>query len=121
MYRLCEANLALYESQESIYDYSWKSPLQVTGHNCKESEPYWNSKWENKYSDAIIRLKPNPLYEHWNLFLGDEKPEISNSWKKWNDSILNLHYNKPNSGPSASSRINRRKIFNYIDVKHLIK
>jgi hypothetical protein len=120
-FRLAQADLALYESQEVPYDYSWKSPLQVIGHGCRESQPHWDRKWEQKYQDAIVKMLPEENYEHWNLFLGDSKPEIRESWKKWSESSLNIGYDRPNSGPSASSMIKGRKIVNVDEVKHLIK
>jgi hypothetical protein len=108
--RIKRADLALYESQEACYDYSWKSPLQEIGHNCRLSQPHWDTKWNFKYTDAVIRMIPEEQYEHWNLFLGDSKPEISNSWKRWSDSILNIGFDKPNSGPSGSSFFTDKKV-----------
>lgn len=121
VYRLKHANLALYESQEAYYDYSWKSPLQEVGSNCRLSQPHWDKKWDQKYNDAIVKIIPEERYEHWDLFLGDSKPEIKNSWKPWSESILSVGYDKPNSGPSASSMIKNRNIFNYEQVKDKIK
>lgn len=121
IFRLAQADLAIYESQEGGYDYSWKSPLQVIGHGCKQSEPHWNSKWEGKFDDAIVKMIPEERYEHWNLFLGQERPDIRATWKKWGESKLGIDFDKLNSGPSSSSYLGNRKIFNYNDVKHRIK
>jgi len=121
VFRIAQADLALYESQEAHYDYSWKSPLQVIGHGCRESQPHWDSKWDQKYHDAIVKMIPEENYEHWNLFLGDTKPEIRSMWKRWGDSVLNIGFDKPNSGPSSSSMIKNRKIVDFSQVKHLIQ
>lgn len=121
VYRIAQSDLALYESCEAEYDYSWKSPLQVIGHNCKLSEPHWNKKWEQKYNDVIIKMLPEEKYEHWDLFLGENNNQIKNSWKNWKDSILGIGFDRPNAGPSGSSFIRNRKFCNLDDVKHLIK
>lgn len=106
-FRLAEHNLALYESQESYYDYSWKSPLQDIHHQCRLSFPHWNKKWD--ISEHAIRRKiPEETYMHWNLFLGENRDDISKLWKPWNESILNIGFDKPNSGPSSSSMIGNR-------------
>ena len=121
VYRIAQADLALYESQEAEYDYSWKSPLQVIGHNCAQSQPHWDMKWKQTYQDAIIKMLPEEEYPHWNLFLGDPREDISSTWKTWKDSVLNIGFDKPNSGPSSSSMINGRRIVDLKDVQHLIK
>lgn len=118
--RLRHADIAVYESEESTYDYSWKSPLQVIGHNCRESRPYFEKKWDLKYQDAIVKNFNDPTYEHWDLFLGDARPDISSTWKDWSHSKLNLKYDKPNSGPAPSTQIKGRKIYNLSEVEHLI-
>jgi hypothetical protein len=121
VYRLAHSNLSLYESCEAEYDYSWKSPLQVIGHNCKLSEPHWNEKWEQKYSDVIIKMLPEENYEHWNLFLGESKKQITNSWKTWANSTLGIDYNKPNGGPPGSDYIKNRKFLNKKEAEHLLR
>lgn len=113
VFRLKLNNIALYESIESNYDYTWKSPLNgPLGDN--ESRPHWESKYDCvSYSDVIWKHLPEENYPHWDLFLGDPKPEISSSWKPWGQSILNLCYNqidRPGSGPSGSSMIQDRVI-----------
>lgn len=121
VFRLKHADLSLYESCEAEYSYSWKSPLQVIGHNCEFSEKHWNKKWEQKYNDAIIKMLPEEKYEHFDLFLGESKENIKKSWKTWNESILGLFFNKPNGGPPGSSFIKNRKFYNLEDVKDKIK
>lgn len=120
-FRMRQLDVAIYESQESEYDYSWKSPLQEIGHNCRLSQPHWDKKYEMKYDDAIVKMLPEEQHECWNYFLGESKPEISNSWKKWNESFLNgPGFDKPNSGQSSSSMLRGRPVVNFEDVKHLI-
>jgi hypothetical protein len=113
-FRLAQSNLALYESQEASYDYSWKSPLQEIGHQCRLSEPHWNAKWDTSNINYITQRISNEDYIHWNLFLGDSNTDIKKSWKSWNESMLSIMYDKPNSGPSTSSIINNR-VFNKIN------
>lgn len=122
VYRICQSDLALYESQESKYNYSEpKSPLQDLNNRCQYSQPHWDIKWKQSYSDAIIKMLPEEEYPHWNLFLGESRPDISDTWKTWKDSVLNIGFDKPNSGPSSSSMINGRRIVDLKDVQHLIK
>lgn len=108
VWRLAEADLALYESQESTYDTTWKSPLNVPG--AHKSTPFWLSKWDGYSHTTIYKNFPDEEYQHWDLFLGPERSDISQTWKKWKDSILNIQYDKPESGPSGSSLIAGRNI-----------
>ena len=110
VWRLTEANLSLYESQESTYDYTWKSPLNIPGGHS--STPHWLKKWNGNNHDIVIRNLKEENYHHWDMFLGDERPDISNTWKTWGDSTLNIDYDKPNSGPAASTLLGGRKIIN---------
>jgi hypothetical protein len=113
VFRLKMHNLAFYESLESTYDMSWKSPLNgPPGDN--ESRPHWEKKYDTiSYNDVIWKHLPEESYPHWDLFLGDFKPEISESWKNWNESILDIMYNqkdRPGCGPSGSSMASNRII-----------
>jgi len=108
VWRLAEADLALYESQESTYDTTWKSPLNKPG--AHESTPFWLAKWDGHDHNTIYKNIPDEKYQHWDLFLGKSKPEISATWKKWNDSVLNIQYDKPESGQSGSTLLAKRKI-----------
>jgi len=108
VFRLAESNLALYESLESTYDNTWKSPLNVPGGNS--STPFWLKKWNGYDHHILYKNIDDEKYPHWDLFLGNSRPDISKTWKKWNDSILNIDYNKPGAGPSGSSILSNRKI-----------
>ena len=114
--RTCMADLAIYESQEVEYDQSWKSPLQVIGHNCTQSEPHFRKKYILKEPEGnIFKMIPEETYEHWNLFLRyvervQSENLVESSWKPWKDSILNIGFDGPTSGPSTSSLIGGRKI-----------
>ncbi len=113
VFRLKLNDLSLYESLESTYDMSWKSPLNGPPGDA-ESWPHWNSKYDTtSYSDVIWKNIPEEEYSHWDLFIGDSNDEIKNSWKSWNESCLDIMYNqtdRPGSGPSASSMIGNRTI-----------
>jgi hypothetical protein len=112
VWRMKINNLAIYESLEGTYDMSWKSPLNGPIGDA-ESKPHWDYKYNTLYYDVIYKNIPEENYPHWNLFLGDSKQEIRNSWKTWNDSILNIMYNqedRPGSGPSGSNMMEGREI-----------
>lgn len=106
--KLKKHNLALYESQESNYDYSWKSPLQHAD-ACAMSGPHWNRKWRFEH-DKIVQTLEDESYQEWDAMLGDPRPDIEQSWNYWDKSILNIMYDRPNSGPSASTIIGNRII-----------
>ena len=108
VFRLAEANLSLYESQESTYDYTWKSPLNVPGGNS--STPHWLSKWNLNNYNHVLRVMPEQTYQHWDMFLGEPRENISSSWTSWGDSKLNIDFGGPGSGPSGSSILANRKI-----------
>jgi hypothetical protein len=103
---LKQHNLAIYESQEATYDYSWKSPLQVVD-NCKLSNAHWYSKYTIA-SDTIVKNLKEERYEHWDLFLGRPAPAVAAAWRPWSESILNLKY--VTGGQSGSSIIGNRSI-----------
>lgn len=121
VYRMKLADLALYESLEGTYETHWKSPLQIND-QCARSSPHWHAKydqgfkrdnWDNGNGAVIYkRLREEP-YSHWSETLGERRPDISSTWKKWSDSVLNLYYagtENPRGGPSASGMINNRQI-----------
>ncbi len=122
IFRLKKANLAVYESQESFYDYAEpKSPLQDVESKCRFSQPHWDAKYEMKYADAIVKMLPEEKYEHWDLFLGKKQPEISSTWNNWDESKLDIGFDRPNSGPSGSSMLKNRPVVDLENVKHLLK
>ena len=107
-WRLAEADLSLYESQESTYDYTWKSPLNIPG--GEQSTPHWLKKWNGNNHNVVIRTLEEEKYQHWDLFLGDSRHDISNTWTNWISSKLNIKYGGPGSGPSASQLLANRPI-----------
>lgn len=108
VWRIQLANLALYESQEALYDYSWRSPLNHPPGQCREE--HLKEKYDFNHYDVVYKNLPEQEYQHWNLFLDDSKEEIKNSWFSWDKSILGIGYDKPNSGRSSSSMIGSRNI-----------
>lgn len=88
--RLKHANLAYYESQEGQYDRSFKSPVRpIGGDACLKSEPEFYKKWEFS-GDNIIKKLPELLNNNYDL--GPDRPDISSTWKKWDDSILGINF-----------------------------
>jgi len=111
VFRIKLHNLALYESLESTYDMSWKSPLNGPPGDA-ESYPHWAAKYSD-YGDVMMKNLSEEVYDHWDLFIGDSNDEIKNSWKNWDDSTLSIMYNqqdRPGSGPSGSSMIAGKSI-----------
>jgi hypothetical protein len=108
VWRLREADLAIYESHEADYDQDWKSPLNKPG--AILSTPHWLKKWDGHHPKWVIRNIPEESYPHWDLFIWGDKPEIKESWKKWDNSILNVAAGKPNCGEASSSLLHGRTI-----------
>lgn len=111
VWRIKKANLALYESQEGTYDMSWKSPLNVPG--AVLSGQFWEKKYDTSNSDVVYQLLPDEDYPEWQKTLGDGREDISDSWKSWGESMLNIMYDprfRPGSGPSGSSILGNRLI-----------
>jgi hypothetical protein len=110
VWRIYMNNLALYESQESTYDRSWKTPLTDSK---IESTLHWNSKYDQSNENVIYKNIPEENYECWQNLVGDPVPDISNSWNSWDHSMLNIMYNYDIENPlerSASSMLKNRKI-----------
>lgn len=101
VFRIAEADLKLYESQEGTYDYSWKSPLQEND-MCAKSEPHFRQKWSINQSH-VTRNMTEQDEDYFDL--GEKRPDISCSWGKWSESVLGIDYDKPNSGPPGSAWI----------------
>ncbi len=115
VWRIIAADLAIYESQEAEYDNTWKSPLNIPG--ATQSTPHWVSKYKpSPNKREMYKLIGEETYEHWDELLGSSIPEIRNSWKTFKHSILNIDYNKPGSGPSASTLLKP-----YKSIKDLTK
>jgi hypothetical protein len=108
VWRIQENNLALYESQESKYDYSWRSPLNHPPGKCEEG--HLHQKWNFKNKDFVEKNLAEEKYQHWDLFIGDNRKDISDTWMSWDKSILGVGYNKPNSGQPGSAFIGNKKI-----------
>ena len=108
VWRLQLNDIALYESCESQYDYSWRSPLNHPP--GRDITDHLLAKYNFSSHEVVYKKLPEETYQHWNLFIGDLNPKIKNSWMKWSNSVLNLEYNKLGGGQSASSLIGNRKI-----------
>lgn len=110
VWRISMNNLALYESQESTYDRSWKTSLTNSSY---DSTAHWYSKYDQTQDGVIYKNIPEENYQHWNECIGDSISKISDSWKSWEDSELNVMYNYDINNPlerSGSSMIKGRKI-----------
>jgi hypothetical protein len=110
VFRLKKANLSLYESIESNYDYHWKSPLNVPG--AVLSGQFWGKKYDTS-SDVVYQKLNEEFYQEWEKTLGEKREDIRSSWKTWNESQLDIMYDhrvRPGCGPSGSSILNNREI-----------
>jgi len=113
VWRIKAHNISIYESQESTHDYSWKSDLNKTGGIY--SHYIFMKKYDQKSTNVVFKELDELHYEKWNLYLGDEISEISNSWSGWKSSVLNKEYNMvKESGDSSSKILNNRAIINDI-------
>jgi hypothetical protein len=116
VWRLQINDIALYESCEALYDYSWRSPLNHPPGQCREE--HLKLKYHFDSNMVYVNL-PEEKYQHWDLFNGDSKEEIKNTWMKWNDSVLNLGYSKIGGGMAGSEYFKNRKIIKtYENVKN---
>ena len=106
VFRLKAADLALYESQEGLYDYSWKSPLQVED-RCALSGPFFEKKWTIDNQSVTRNLEEEDYSEKYKN-LGENNIELRKTWNKWKDSVLGIDYDKPNSGPPGSAWIQNK-------------
>lgn len=107
VWRIKLADLSLYESQEGTYNYDIRSPLNHPPGQCREE--HLRRKY-TFFDNVLLKHLPEQEYQYWDLFVGDKKPNIKDSWKQWNDSILNIGYDKPNSGQSSSHMVSGKKI-----------
>jgi hypothetical protein len=86
------ANLAYYESEESTYDKTWKSPLRSSGGNeLRRAEPAFKAKWKIS-KDEIRRVVPEPNYTKYDGKLGKERMDIEQSWKDWSYSQIGIRF-----------------------------
>jgi len=110
IWRICMNNFALYESQESTYDRSWKTTLTNSSY---DSTQHWYNKYDQSHDGVIYKNLPEEIYSHWDKFIGEYISEISNSWNTWDKSSLDIMYNYDIDNPlerSGSSMIGERKI-----------
>lgn len=108
VWRIRQADLALYESQEAVYDMSWKSPLNFPWDD--ERDKRWKEKYDTSNPNIAYKLLKEEEYPHWNKTIGPARPDIKQTWKSWKDSILNIMYDKPGSGTSSSTLLGGREI-----------
>jgi len=117
VWRIYMNDFAIYESLESTYDHSWKTSLT---NSSIDATVHWQSKY-NQYDNSVIYKNiPEENYNHWDKFIENSVPEISNSWNSWKESKLNIYYdevnkllNNGNLNPlwnSASKMLNERQI-----------
>jgi hypothetical protein len=100
--RLKEADLAFYESQESTYDHSWKSPLQNNA-QYPNGINHWYIKWTFA-DDVVIR---NVDEEQYDYKLESIDYPLNIKWKPWSDSILGINYPE---GVAASLRVLNKNV-----------
>lgn len=88
--RLRLSDLAYYESSVSEYDKSFKSHLRINGGDaCSLSGPHFYNKWRITHNE-IKRIVLEEKYQKWDDMIGEHNIDISNSWKKWDSSIVGI-------------------------------
>lgn len=93
--RLRLANLAYFESQEGIYEYSWKTSVRPPGGDaCSKSKPHFESKWKQT-NEEIRRVVPEESFEKYRGKLGERRNDIKENWMTWDNSILGVEYANP--------------------------
>jgi hypothetical protein len=113
VFRLKEANLAIYEANESDYDYSWKSPLNGPP-GVKESSVHWEAKWDLRNESKIYRRLKEDSYPHWDLFNWKSSIFIEKSWLDWKYSVLAKGGKGPHDGDFSSEYLLNRIILDYV-------
>ena len=90
--RMHLANLAIYDSHECVYDFTWKQYHGVEGGDkCALSEPHFFRKWR-VMDTKIIKALPEENYKKYDGCLGDPRPDISSKWQPWNKSVIGSGY-----------------------------
>jgi len=85
--RLKEADLAFYESQETVYDHSWKSRLQ---NNAKY--PNGIRHWDIKWSFTEHEIIRNISEEKYDYKLESIDFPLNINYKSWKSSVLGINY-----------------------------
>lgn len=116
--RLRLNNLAYYESEESNYDMNWQSNLRAEGgEKCVRSEPHFFAKWSHSPFE-IRQVISDETYDKYNL--GDQRTDISSSWKKWEDSKIGIFFRERmmynNGGPSRTYHFRKENGFEFRKV-----
>jgi hypothetical protein len=104
--RMKLANVALYESIISNYDFSWRPPRKDGHAACAASEPHFNRKWR-QMPDYIARVLPEENYPHYDKAVGPARPDISGNWllskqSKYGVDYDNIKKRLQGAGPSRS-------------------
>jgi hypothetical protein len=100
--RLKEADLAFYESQESVYDQSWRSPLQ-NNEEYPNKIMHWVLKWDFR-EDAVVRKMEEENYDY---KLESIDYPLNIKWMPWSESILGIKYPY---GVAPSLRVLNKKV-----------
>lgn len=105
--RLRLADLAVYDSHEAIYDYTWKQYHGVEGGDkCSLSEPHFFKKW--KFTEKkIFKMLKEEDYKKYEFLIGDNNTQISSKWLPWEKSNIGTGYgiNKNKEGIPSNSNV----------------
>lgn len=120
--RLKLANLAYYESCEAEYDYHWKTPLQPRdGLKGEKSGAFFRKKWvidDHNKVNGLGSITKVIAEENRVLDLGDSRPDIVDSWKSWDESVIGLEFGvRPNQGPSRTHHFLINNSIQYREVR----
>ena len=101
--RLKEADLAFYESQETRYDHSWKSPLQNNA-QYPNGIRHWDVKWTFLKNTIVRNIKE----ENYNYKLNSIDCPLNIKFNSWSESVLGINY--PADVAPSSRVINKNVI-----------
>jgi hypothetical protein len=102
--RMKIADVAVYESIHSNYDFSWRPPRKDGHAACAASEPHFHRKW-HIMNDYIAKVIPEETYDTYNNQVGEPRLDISSRWMSSKDSRYGVEYDnvqKRLSGAGAS-------------------
>ena len=90
--RMRLANLAVYDSHEGTYDFTWKQYHGIDGGDkCALSEPHFFKKWR-VMDTKIEKILPEENYEKYDGLLGEPRSDISTKWLPWEQSTIGRGY-----------------------------
>lgn len=104
--RMKIADVAVYESIHSNYDFSWRPPRKDGHAACAASEPHFLKKWHQTH-DCITKVIHEEEYTHYNNIIGPMRDDVRSTWlpaikSKYGVEYDNFQKRQAGAGPSRS-------------------